>query len=93
MIDEHKSCTIVLALARSFYFDVNLEEFVWPYIFCNMDTRFIQLLISSYHDELDTEGDFEGACILEGPRVLNLISRLEYAVLLERHVLEFGIIL
>lgn len=93
MIDEHKSCTIVLALARCFYFDVNLEEFVWPYIFRHMDTRFIQFLISSYHDELDTEGNFEGTCVLEGPSVLNLISRFEYAILLERHVLEFGIIL
>ena len=51
------------------------------------------MLVASHHDKLEAFGDLNRARVLEGPHVLDLVALLEYHVLLQRHVMEFRLIL
>ena len=68
---------------RCFCLDLELEELIGSHIVLNLYPSHIKLLVACHHDKLDAFGDFNRACVLEGPHVLDLIALLEHHVLLQ----------
>ena len=80
-------------LSRGFQIDLQLEKVIWSDIFCHLYAVLVELLIASYHYELDTFRNLDSACVFESPKIFDVTACFENAVFLEGLVIEFGLVL